>query len=384
MVKQFKELVTIAKQVRSLYIVYGNSVDSVFSAALLLKFFKEQDVDVFLAPFYEASKPLGEGLVIGLGILQRPLSGIRFLSIDDFLGKDISTIQSTSLYLIKNIKDFWIIPRALEVIALSAMLSLSKASSYDENLVEIHKEILEECLSKDVWEYSESIRLFGYPRRDIVQALEKSIEPYIPGLTLDSDNCIAMAKRVREEAEGDVVSRLVEEVEKMLSKYSRFAPKLRGPKLIVKNVEEVEDVYEAFYAMSLYMDLKGPEHLLYIALEPQIMKYLNSLMFSTLKQFKPFVNNLIQSAGIKRFIVKSIRIGVVDISTESRTPPLYTLYRILKGVGLAEEITVFTNGKEFILPVQFLEPRWPLDKEMNIEKNYVILPTLQSVGDVLK
>jgi hypothetical protein len=384
MVKQFKELVTIAKQVRSLYIVYGNSVDSVFSAALLLKFFKEQDVDVFLAPFYEASKPLGEGLVIGLGILQRPLSGIRFLSIDDFLGKDISTIQSTSLYLIKNIKDFWIIPRALEVIALSAMLSLSKASSYDENLVEIHKEILEECLSKDVWEYSESIRLFGYPRRDIVQALEKSIEPYIPGLTLDSDNCIAMAKRVREEAKGDVVSRLVEEVEKMLSKYSRFAPKLRGPKLIVKNVEEVEDVYEAFYAMSLYMDLKGPEHLLYIALEPQIMKYLNSLMFSTLKQFKPFVNNLIQSAGIKRFIVKSIRIGVVDISTESRTPPLYTLYRILKGVGLAEEITVFTNGKEFILPVQFLEPRWPLDKEMNIEKNCVILPTLQSVGDVLK
>uniref|UniRef100_A0A7C4BB53 Uncharacterized protein n=1 Tax=Ignisphaera aggregans TaxID=334771 RepID=A0A7C4BB53_9CREN len=384
MVKQFKELVTIAKQVRSLYIVYGSSIDSVFSAALLLKFFKEQDVDVFLAPFYEASKPLGEGLVIGLGILQRPLSGIRFLSIDDFLGKDISTIQSTSLHLIKNIKDFWIIPRALEVIALSAMLSLSKASSYDENLVEIHKGILEECLSKDVWEYSESIRLFGYPRRDIVQALEKSIEPYIPGLTLDSDNCIAMAKRIREEAKGDVVSRLVEEVEKLLSKYSRFAPKLRGPKLIVKNVEEVEDVYEAFYAMSLYMDLKGPEHLLYIALEPQIMKYLNSLMFSTLKQFKPFMNNLIQSAGIKRFIVKSIRIGVVDISTESRTPPLYTLYRILKGVGLAEEITVFTNGKEFILPVQFLEPRWPLDKEMNIEKNYVILPTLQSVGDVLK
>ena len=383
MAKQFKELVALAKQVKSLYIIYGSSVDSVFSAALLLKFFKEQDIDVLLAPFYEASKPLGEGLVVGVGILQRPISGVRFLSIDDFLGKELSAIQSTSIHLIRNIKDFWIIPRTLEALALSAMLSLSKVS-YDESFVEVHKEVLEEALSKDVWEYSESIRLFGYPRRDVVQALEKSLEPYITGLSLDPDNCMAMVKRIREEVKGDIINKLVEEVEKILAKYSRATQKLVGPKIMVKNVEDVEDVYESFYAMTLYMDLKGSEPLLYLALEPQLMKYLIPLLFSTLKQFKSLIDSLVQSAGIKRFIIKSIRVGVVDFSTEPKTPPLYTLYRILKGVGLAEEVMVFTNGKEFLLPIQFLEPRWPLDKELNIEKNYVVLSSLQSVGDVLK
>jgi len=383
MAKQFKELVALAKQVKSLYIIYGSSVDSVFSAALLLKFFKEQDIDVLLAPFYEASKPLGEGLVVGVGILQRPISGVRFLSIDDFLGKELSAIQSTSIHLIRNIKDFWIIPRTLEALALSAMFSLSKVS-YDESFVEVHKEVLEEALSKDVWEYSESIRLFGYPRRDVVQALEKSLEPYITGLSLDPDNCMAMVKRIREEVKGDIINKLVEEVEKILAKYSRATRKLVGPKIMVKNVEDVEDVYESFYAMTLYMDLKGSEPLLYLALEPQLMKYLIPLLFSTLKQFKSLIDSLVQSAGIKRFIIKSIRVGVVDFSTEPKTPPLYTLYRILKGVGLAEEVMVFTNGKEFLLPIQFLEPRWPLDKELNIEKNYVVLSSLQSVGDVLK
>jgi hypothetical protein len=383
MAKQFKELVALAKQVKSLYIIYGSSVDSVFSAALLLKFFKEQDIDVLLAPFYEASKPLGEGLVVGVGILQRPISGVRFLSIDDFLGKELSAIQSTSIHLIRNIKDFWIIPRTLEALALSAMLSLSKVS-YDESFVEVHKEVLEEALSKDVWEYSESIRLFGYPRRDVVQALEKSLEPYITGLSLDPDNCMAMVKRIREEVKGDIINKLVEEVEKILAKYSRATQKLVGPKIMVKNVEDVEDVYESFYAMTLYMDLKGSEPLLYLALEPQLMKYLIPLLFSTLRQFKSLIDSLVQSAGIKRFIIKSIRVGVVDFSTEPKTPPLYTLYRILKGVGLAEEVMVFTNGREFLLPIQFLEPRWPLDKELNIEKNYVVLSSLQSVGDVLK
>jgi len=383
MAKQFKELVALAKQVKSLYIIYGSSVDSVFSAALLLKFFKEQDIDVLLAPFYEASKPLGEGLVVGVGILQRPISGVRFLSIDDFLGKELSAIQSTSIHLIRNIKDFWIIPRTLEALALSAMLSLSKVS-YDESFVEVHKEVLEEALSKDVWEYSESIRLFGYPRRDVVQALEKSLEPYITGLSLDPDNCMAMVKRIREEVKGDIINKLVEEIEKILAKYSRATQKLVGPKIMVKNVEDVEDVYESFYAMTLYMDLKGSEPLLYLALEPQLMKYLIPLLFSTLKQFRSLIDSLVQSAGIKRFIIKSVRVGVVDFSTEPKTPPLYTLYRILKGVGLAEEVMVFTNGKEFLLPIQFLEPRWPLDKELNIEKNYVVLSSLQSVGDVLK
>ena len=75
MPRQFKELVSLAKQVKSLYIVYAPSIDCALSAAILLRFFRTQDVDVFLAPFFSASKPIGNAVVISIGILQRPSAG---------------------------------------------------------------------------------------------------------------------------------------------------------------------------------------------------------------------------------------------------------------------------------------------------------------------
>jgi hypothetical protein len=382
--KQFKELISTVRQVSSVYIVYSTSIDSIISASLLLKFFKDQDIDAYLAPFHEAPKPWGEHIVIGIGTLQKPISGVRFVTIDDYLGKEPGAAFSTAVYLIKQVKEYWIVPRALEALALVAMVSLSKSTLYDEMLIDVHKAILADAISKDVWEYSESLRLFGFPQRDIVEALKRTLEPYIVGLSLDEANAPALVKRIQSESKKDLIQAVASEAEGILSRYSRLSPKLIGQKIIVKNVDEVEDVYEAVYALSLYLDLKGSEPLLSIAFEPNIMKYLTSLLYATMKQFKPLLDAIIQGAGVKRYVIKGVRVSVVDISSEPRMPPLHTLYRVLRGIGLVDEITMFTNGKEYFLPLQLLEPRWPLDKELHIENSYIVLSSLQSLGEIIK
>lgn len=385
MARQFKELIAMVKQFKGVYIVYAPTIDSILSASLLLRFFKEYEVDVMLAPYYSAPKPSGEGVTIGVGVMQRtPLAGTRYVSIDDFLERDTSVVQSTSIHLVRNIKNYWIVPKAVEALSMSAMLSITRSTLYDENVVEIHKTVLGDAVSKDLWEYTQSLRLFGYPRLDVAQALARTLEPYIVGVSLDDKAGSEIVSRILASKEKDIVNGVAEEVGKIVSGYGRGAPSVLGPKIIVKNVDEVVDLYETVYAISFYIDLKGAEPPLYIALEPKIVSYAKTAMYSTLKQFKNFIDNLIKGLAIKRFIVKGIRIGVVDISTEPSTPPLYTLYRILKGVGLAEDITVFTNGKEYLLPVQLVEARWPLEKELNIDRNYVVLPNIQSVGDVIK
>lgn len=83
-------------------------------------------------------------------------------------------------------------------------------------------------------------------------------------------------------------------------------------------------------------------------------------------------------------IVRGVKLSLIDISSLSFTPPLYTSYRILKALGLVEDVAVFTNGKEFLLPLPFVASRWPYDKELNIEKSYVVFSSLQALGDVFK
>jgi len=383
--RQFKELIALAKQFKGLYILYAPTIDCVFSASLLLRFFKEYDVDIFLSPFYEVSKPAGEGIIIGVGVMQRsPLSSTRFFSIDDFLEKDVTVLQSTSAHLLKNIKNYWIVPKTIEVLTIAAMLSITRSTLYDENLVEIHKQVLSEALSKDVWEYVQSLRLFGYPRRDVAQALAKTLEPYIVGVSLDDKASLEIVNRILMAKDKNIVKGVADEIERVVSGYGRMAVPILGNKIVVKNVDEIEDPYEAVYSFSFYMDYKGLESPLYIALEPKLLNYAKSKMYSTLKQFKSFIDNLIKGLAIKRFIVKGVRIGVVDVSTEPTLPPLYTLYRILKGVGLAEDVTVFTNGKEYFMPIQLVEARWPIEKELNVDKNYVVFSNLQNVGDLIK
>ncbi|MEM4848660.1 MAG: hypothetical protein QXM55_03400 [Ignisphaera sp.] len=56
----------------------------------------------------------------------------------------------------------------------------------------------------------------------------------------------------------------------------------------------------------------------------------------------------------------------------------------MRSIGITEDVTVFTNGKEFLLPLPLIAPRWPYDKELVIERGYAIFKSLQDLGEVFK
>ncbi len=382
----FGELLSLLKSSKSLYIVYSPNIDSIHSTFLLYRLLKEHDIDIQLAPFYRASKPVESGVtVLLIGVFQRtPLASYRILYIDDYIGRDPKTFLSISLHMVKELKNYWIIPRTLEVLSLAAMLSLSKSTLYDEKLFEAHKNLIESSISKEFWEYTNTLRLFGYPKTDLATALERTIDPYILGYSLDSENSRKFQISLGNITNMDVKKKVDEEITKILSSYSRNPINIIGDKIVVKGVDDVDDIYESTYILQTFIDLKGPDALIYLYIDTEFFKYVKMFFNSMIRRIKDFIENIIRNQLVKRVIVKGNRVSIVDISTEQYPLPLCTIYRILRALGLIDEIAVFSHGKEYLLPVYFIEPRWPLDKELSIEKYGIILSSLQEIGDVIR
>lgn len=379
------ELLSAVKQVRLLNLVYAPNVDSIYTASLLLRYLKELDVDVVLTPAYVASRAEG-AIVVGVNVVQRiPMPGVKFLPLEDCVGKDPSVVSSLALHLLRGLKSVWMPPKFIEALALASMVTLARWSLYDEKLFEVHKALIEETVSPELWDYVSSVRLFGYPKRELAQALERTIDPYIVGVSLDPSGsreraAIALQHSSREEG----VRRLVEELSRALSSYARSPPPLMGNKLVLKDVKVVEDVYEAAYALIALMDYMGPEVLLYASLAPSLIEWAQAQLYQMLRPFKTLIEEAIKGSVTKTVIVRGVRLSIIDISSESAVPPLYTMYRVLRGLGHLEEVAVYLRGKEYLLPLQFLEPKWPPERELSVEKNYVALPNLQAVGECLR
>uniref|UniRef100_A0A7J3QEV0 Phosphoesterase n=1 Tax=Ignisphaera aggregans TaxID=334771 RepID=A0A7J3QEV0_9CREN len=384
MSRNINEISSMANTYKSLYIVYSPILDSIYTASLLLRALRDVEAEIQLAPFYTAQKPISSGVVLGIGILQKTsLSGSRFMLIDDFIGRDPKSFQSYSLYLLRIVKNIWIVPKPIEALALSSMLSLSKWSLYDEKLFEAHRQLLTEAISGDIWDYITTLRLFGYPKRDLMSALIRTIDPYIPGISFDEEGSRRVLQIVSDKIDEEGKKKLQEELTKNLSAYIKNAPSILGGKIIVKGVEGFEDPYEVTYALYTYMDLKGSEPLLYLSLDTSIMSIAIGRYVNTIRLYKNLIDEIIKGQNIRRVIVKGVRLGVIDISSEGSIPPLYTVHRILRALGIADELTVYMHGNEYLLPVQFMEPRWPFDKEVNIERNYAISSSLQDIGELV-
>ncbi len=384
MSRTISEILSIASTHRSLHIVYAPNLDSIYSASLILRVLRDVEADIQLAPFYSAQKPISSTTIISIGVMQRTaLSGSRFLLIDDFIGRDPKSLQSYSLYLLRAVKNIWIIPKPIEALALTSMLSLSRWSLYDEKLLEAHKPLLTEAIASELWDYITTLRLFGYPNRDLVSALEKTIDPYIPGVSFDDEGCRRIAQIVRDKIDDEGIKKLLDELNKILATYLKSVPSIFGGKITIKGVEGFEDPYEAVYSLYTYMDLKGSEPLLYLCLNNSILYIAISKYATTLKAFKNLIDEIIKNQSIRRVIVKGVRLGIIDISSESSIPPLYTIHRILRAIGIADELSVYVHGGEYLLPLQFIEPRWPFDRELNIEKNYAVFSSLQDIGDAI-
>lgn len=384
---QSVNIVSFIKNVRNLYVVFSADLDSIMASSLLLRIAWEEGTEVYVAPFYEASKPSEAGsTVLLIKVLQRtPISGVKTVQLDELVGKDPKIISSSTMFLLRELKKQIIVSRYIELLSIVAMLSLSRGSVYDKNVVEVHKSLLEVAIDKDVFSFIETLRLFGYPKRDIIESLIKTIDPYILKVSLDYEG----SRKVLESVEGSTSSdefrsKLVEVLASRLSSYCRSCEPLVGPKIVLKEAIHVDDVYEATYALYSYIDAQGVDPLIYVCLDSRIIEIARGVFDYMSKQVKDVVDKVIEEIGVKKVMVKGIKIGVIDISSLNRLPPLYTVHKILRAIGLTEDITVFTDGKEVFSPLVFLTPRWPYDKELVVEKGYAVFRSLQDLGEVFK
>jgi hypothetical protein len=385
---QYINIVSFIKSVKRLYTVFSIDLDSIIASSLLMRIALEEGVEIYSAPFYDASKPYEPGSVVLLvKVLQRtPVSGVRTVQLEELVGKDPKIISSVTMHLVKELKKQIIISRYIDILSIISMLSLSRSSIYDRNLVEVHKNLLDEAIDKTLFSFIDTLRFFGYPKRDIVESITKTVDPYIVGVSLDYEG----ARKILETVGGSISideakSKLIEIISSKLSSYCRSCEPLVGSKIVLKETSYlIDDVYEATYALYSYIDVQGVEPSLYLCLDSRVIGIAGGVFDYVSKYIKDVVDGVIEGAGIKRMIIKGVKIGTVDISTASRIPPLYTVHKILRAIGFTEDITLFTDGKEWFLPLPFIAPRWPYDKELLIEKGYVVFKSVQDVGEVFK
>lgn len=380
-------IISYIKNLKHFCIVFSADLDSAIASSMLLRIAREEDVETYLAPFYSASKPLSADTPVMLvKVLQRgPVGGVKLLQLDDILGRDPRVISSITMYLLRELKKNIVVPRYLEVLSLVAMISIGRGYIHDDNIIEVHKELLNEAIDKNIYTIADTLRLFGYPERDIIEALTRTIDPYILGISLNPSE----SRKILESLGMPITSdegraKLVEILNARLSAYCRSRPPIAGPKIVIKDKGPIDDVYEATYMLYSYADVLGLESLLYVCLDSRVIELVKGVYHYVSQSLKSVLDQTIEEGGAKKVIVRGIRVGIVDISSAQPPLPLYTIHKILRTLGLTEDITAFTNGKEYLLPLPFTAPRWPYDKELNIERGYVVFNSLQDLVEVLK
>lgn len=382
------DIVQFIKSTRNLYIVFSTDLDAIIASSLLMRVAREEGIETYLAPFYEAPKPMDlNASVLLVKVLQKaPVGGIRVFQLDDLVKKDPKIVSSSTIYLIKELKKQIVMPRYVELLSLVAVVSISRGPIYDQNVVEIHKPLVEEAIDKNLFSILDTLRLFGYPRRDIIEALAKTIDPYILGVSLDYEG----SKKVLEEVGGTVASeeakaKLVEALASRLSSYCKVCEPISGPKIVIKDsTSPIEDVYETVYAFYCYMDMLGVEPLVYLGINSKVVELAKGALSYMFKPLREILDSVVESSAIKKLVIRGVKVSVIDLSTVKSIPPLFTTHRVLRSLGLTEDVTVFSSGKEYLLPVHFVAPRWPYDRELNVEKNFISFSSLQDIGEVFK
>lgn len=379
-------IVNYLKNYKRVYIIYSTDLDAILSASMLLQIAREEDIKIYLASFYTASKPMdSDALLILIKVFQKsPVGGLKIIQIDDVLGKDPRVSTSITLHIVKELKKSLILSKYLEVISLAAMLSLSRSSVYDDNLISVHKNLIEESIDKNLYTFVDSIRLFGYPKRDVIESLVRTVDPYIVGISLDYEGSKKLLESIGGLQNEETKTKFINILNNMLVNYNKSGISILGPKIILRDVDIVDDIYETVYMFYAYMDLIGVDPILYACIDSRILDIIKGAYNYVLKYLKEFIDTTINENKIRKMVIRGIKVSVLDISTLSTIPPLYTSYRILRSLGLVDEIVAFTNGKEFLLPLPFIMPRWPYDKELHIERNYVVFTSLQDLGEVFK
>jgi len=388
--KSFSELLALARSYKAITLVFSPQIDSLVSASLLLRLLKDEDVDVQLAPFYEATKPIDtRSPILLLGVFQRSVvSGYKVLHLDDFVGRDPRSSLSLSLYILKNLKDIWIVPQELEVLVLAALLSRAQSSIYDEKLLQVHEQLLREAVSRGVYEVVDTLRLFGYPHAPLSEALERTLEPYIRGISLNKDGVIEFLKRLGlydSILRSEDRERLVNELEAVVVDYARSKVELYGSKIVLKSTTLIDDVYELVYILHTAIDSGDIEKLLIIGIEPQLLDAFRVRYVMLKHDIRRVVDSILAGEiHPKRIVLRGAYVSLIELDTDLKRIPLFTIHKILRGLGIVESLTIFKDSEGYAVPLQMVEPRWPLDMEFNVVGGAALFKSIEEVAKVVQ
>jgi len=359
--RSFAELVTLLKEVRKTHIVFGFSLDSLVATALLIHVLKSLDIEFDVSPYTSMRKPLDtEAPLILVDVRQRTVvSGVKILQLSDFLARR----QSTAAALAHALRNVWIVPSELLKISVSAMLSTASTTMYDDALIEAHEDFVRELESEGVLRRVQSaVRLFGYPVRDLVEAMSRTLEPFLPGLSLSVDECRKFLEErgISSLVDASVRARFCEELRARRREYGLEVPDVEGSRIVVEGGEGVVDVYEAVYALSALIDSLGYEYVVSIGVDTAYISLANAALYSSYSCIKRVLEGVVSGeTKLKRIYVRGTRVSLIELDEECRC--INAVYRALRGNGLCDHVLLVRVGNEVLAPITILDPRYPAD-----------------------
>ncbi|RLG77470.1 MAG: hypothetical protein DRO12_02220 [Thermoprotei archaeon] len=371
----FKELYSIIKSSGTVAIVYSGNVGSAISAAIMQRVFTRESITVLTSPFYKADiAELDRIPIITIGLrIKGSAKTTRITPLEDVLGvrkgSEIGlnlVMHSISSPLVKVLEDLWVITRELKVLALiGALLKLNSESLYNTGLEEEELSLIKTLASEGVLEIIETLRLFGYPHRDLLSSLTATLDPYIPGIFGNEDEAkkflskvgIAPEEVLDEEKKVKLVKLLNEH---LLKYYRREAPNVLGEKIVLRTAVFHDDIYEYSYSLLALCDLYGIEYITAITLSQQFSEVVTTYLRSCSNDIREFVEGVLRGdVSMRRYSARSRRYTVFRVP---KLLPLSVVSRVVRFMGYAEGVVVFEiEGEGFAVSVEELDNFWPTE-----------------------
>ncbi len=191
--KAFSNIVKTAKDHGFVRIVSATDIDPIIAASILLRVFKENDIDAtaIFNPPVEIEEPtifldiMPQRCIKELCIVFRYTGGTEF-SIDSNI---VNTPFSISATILKTIEDIWITSFHDRILCLVAGIDRGKDLSKN-GFYGLEQSIAEELVSSNKLFYDIGFRLWGWKHQRIYKCLSRTLRPYLPGLSGLEENTV--------------------------------------------------------------------------------------------------------------------------------------------------------------------------------------------------
>ncbi len=364
----FESLSNVFKGVSKVSIVYSMDPESIICASMLANFASFKELDFELAPFYIAEKPIdGSTLVLLVGVRQqRVVGGLRVKLLWDL----VESKKFLAIKLTKELREIWVVSPEQIAMSIAATMASYPGPSYSDAILSALRSELSELVSAGIVSLSEkSLRVFRYPNAKISECLFRTLEPFIPGVSLSREG----AKRLVEELgipdrkgvlEEEEKRKLVESLRGALRDSVLKPVDVEGWKAVVRGVENV-DLNELCYALLAAIDADLHELCLATLFK---FGYCSAIM-GLLERSYDYIAQFVEEASrgekkVGRMYIRGVKVHQVEAEEGA---PLNVLSKMLKAHGLADGVVVFRIGERYCVPLSDASPSWPMEKVEGIE-----------------